>query len=65
MRPLQLHCLQFFFPLIDSQDKLVPLSPEIKALCRACASPSRLLEGKPFAPPPLSLVVTTEASHLG
>ena len=65
MRLLQLHCLRFFFPLIDSQDKLVPLSPEIKALCRAWASPSRLLEGKPFAPPPLSLVVTTDASYLG
>ena len=51
MRPLQLLFLQFFFPLIDSQDKLVPLSPEIKALCMACASPS-CLEGKPFAPPP-------------
>ena len=65
MRLLQLHCLRFFFPLIDSQDKLVPLSPEIKALCRAWASPSRLLEGKPFAPPPLSLVVPTDASYLG
>ena len=39
MRPLQLHFLRFFFPLIDSQDKLVPLSPEFKALCRAWASP--------------------------
>ena len=65
MRPLQLHFLRFFTPLIDPQDKLVPLSPEIKALCRAWASPSRLLEGKPFAPPPHSLVVTTDASHLG
>ena len=35
MRPLQLHL-----------DKLVPLSPEIKVLCMAWASPSRLLEGK-------------------
>ena len=65
MRLLQLHCLRFFFPLIDSQDKLVPLSPDIKALCRAWASPSRLLEGKPFATTPLSLVVTTDASYLG
>ena len=65
MRLLQLHCLRFFIPLIDSQDKLVPLSPEIKDLCRAWASPSCLLEGKPFAPPPLSLVVTTDASYLG
>ena len=64
-RPLQLHFLRFFTPLIDPQDKLVPLSPEIKALCRAWTSPSRLLEGKPFAPPPHSLVVTTDASHLG
>ena len=45
MRPLQLHLLRYFTPLIDSQDKLVPLSPEIKVLCVAWASPSRLLEG--------------------
>ena len=65
MRPLQLHFLRFFTPLVDPQDKLIPLSPEIKVLCRAWASPSRLLEGKPFAPPPHSLVVTTDASLLG
>ena len=43
----------------------VPLSPEIKALCRAWASPSRLLEGILFAPPPHCLVVSTDASHQG
>ena len=62
MRPLQLHFLRYFTPLIDPQDKLVPLSPEIKTLCRAWASPSRLLEGKPFAPPH-RLVISTDASH--
>ena len=36
IRPLKLHFLRFFTPLIDPQDKLVPLSPDIKALCRAC-----------------------------
>ena len=65
MRPLQLHLLRFFTPLVDPQDKLVPLSPEIKVLCRAWASPSRLLEGKPFSPPPPSLVITTDASDQG
>ena len=65
MRPLQLHLLRYFTPLIDSQDKLVPLSPEIKVLCVAWASPSRLLEGKPFAAPPPSLVITTDASGQG
>ena len=35
MRPLQLHFLRFFTPLIDPHDKLVRLSPEIKVLCRA------------------------------
>ena len=65
MRPLQLHLLRYFTPLIDSQDKLVPLSPEIKVLCVAWASPSRLLEGKPFAALPPSLVITTDASGQG
>ena len=65
MRPLQLHFFRYFTPLIDPQDKLVPLSPEIKAMCRAWASPSRLLEGKPFAPPPYCLVVSTDVSHQG
>ena len=65
MRPLQLHLLRFFTPLVDPQDKLVPLSPEIRVLCRAWASPSRLLEGKPFTPPPPSLVITTDASGQG
>ena len=52
MRPLQLHFLRFFTPLLDSQSKLIPMSPEIKVLCAAWASPVRLLEGKPFSPPP-------------
>ena len=65
MRPLQLHLLRFFTPLVDPQDKLVPLSPEIKVLCRAWASPSRILVGKPFSPPPPSLVITTDASGHG
>ena len=65
MRPLQLHFLRYFTPLTDPQDKLVPLSPEVKVLCRAWASPSRLLEGKPFAPPPHRLVISTDASGQG
>ena len=52
MRPLQLHFLRFFSPLSDSQSKLIPLSQEIKVLCAAWRSPVRLLEGKPFPPPP-------------
>ena len=65
MRPLQLHLLRYFTPLIDSQDLLVPLSPEFKVLCVAWASPSRLLEGKLFAALPPSLVITTDASGQG
>ena len=65
MRPLQLHRLRYFTPLIDSQDLLVPLSPEFKVLCVAWASPSRLLEGKFFAALPPSLVITTDASSQG
>ena len=65
VRLLQLHRLRFFTPLVDPRDKLVPLSPEIKVLCRAWASPSRLFEGIPFAPPPPFLVFTTDASGLG
>ena len=65
MRPLQLHFLRYFTPLTDPQDKLVPLSPEVKVLCRAWASPSRLLEGKLFAPPPHRLVISTDASGQG
>ena len=34
MRPLQLHLLRDFTPLIDSQDLLVPLSSEFKVLVR-------------------------------
>ena len=41
------------------------MSLEIKFLCRAWASPSRLLEGEPFAPLSHSLVVTTDASIKG
>ena len=65
MRPLQLHFLRFFTPLLDSQSKLIPMSPEIKGLCAAWASPVRLLEGKPFSPPPHSLVLTSDASQSG
>ena len=65
MRPLQLHFLRFFTPLLDSQSKLIPMSPEIKVLCAAWASPVRLLEGKPFSPPPHSLVLTSDASQSG
>ena len=65
MRPLQLHLLRFFTPSVDPPDRLVPLSPEIRVLCRAWSSPARLLEGKPFAPPPHSLVLTTDASKEG
>ena len=66
MRPLQLHFLRFFTPLLDSQSKLIPMSPEIKVLCAAWASPVRLLEGKPFSPtPPTPLVLTSDASQSG
>ena len=65
MRPLQLHLLRDFTPLIDSQDLLVPLSSEFKVLCVAWSSPSRLLEGKLFAALPPSLVITTDASGQG
>ena len=65
MRLLQLHLLRYFTPLIDSQDLLVPLSPEFKVLCVAWASPSRLLKGKLFAALPPSLVITTDASGQG
>ena len=51
--------------VLHSLDKLVPLSPEVKVLCRAWASPSRLLEGKPFAPPPHRLVISTDTSGQG
>ena len=65
MRPLQLHLLRDFTPLIDSQDLLVPLSSEFKVLCVAWSSPSRLLEGKLFAALPPSLVITMDASGQG
>ena len=65
MRPLQLHLLRVFTPLIDSQDLLVPLSSDFKVLCVAWSSPSRLLEGKLFAALPPSLVITTDASGQG
>ena len=65
MRPLQLHFLRYFTSLTVPQDKLVPLSPEVKVLCRAWASPSHLLEGKPFAPPLHRLVISTDASGQG
>ena len=65
MRPLQLHLLRDFTPLIDSQDLLVPLSSDFKVLCVAWSSPSRLLEGKLFAALPPSLVITTDASGQG
>ena len=65
MRPLQLHLLRDFTPLIDSQDLLVPLSLDFKVLCVAWSSPSRLLEGKLFATLPPSLVITTDASGQG
>ena len=42
MRPLQLHFLQFFSPLSDSQSKVIPLTQVIKVLCAAWASPARL-----------------------
>ena len=67
MRPLQLHLLRLFSPLSDSQSKLIPLTQEIKVLCAAWASHARLLKGKPFSPPPppLSLVLTSDASQTG
>ena len=65
MRPLQLHLLRVFTPLIDSQDLLVPLSSDFKVLCVAWSSPSRLLEGKLFAALPPSLVITTDTSGQG
>ena len=65
MRPIQLHFLHYFSPLLDNQTKLIPLSQEVKDLLIAWLSPIRLLEGNPFSPPSHSLVLTTDASHLG
>ena len=52
MRPLQLHLLRFFTPLLDSQSKLIPMSPEIKVLCAAWASPVRLPRRETVLPTP-------------
>ena len=56
---------RFFSPVADPQEKLIFLTDEIKDLCLAWAAPVRLLQGKPFSPPPHRLVVTTDASSLG
>jgi len=65
MRPLQLFFQSCFSPVLDPQEKLIFLSNEIKDLCLEWAAPVRLLQGKPFSPPPHRLVVTTDASSLG
>ena len=68
MLPLQLHFLRFFSPLSDSQSKLIPFSQVIEVLCAAWTSPVRLLDQKPFLPPPpppLSLELTSVASQSG
>ena len=63
MHPVAVQALISLPNLVVFSGQSVPLSPEIKALCRAWASPSHLLEGFPFAPPPHCLVVSTDASH--
>ena len=54
MRPLQLHFLRYFTPLTDPQDKLVPLSPEVK-VC-AGRGPPPLLFSKGSRLPLLRIV---------
>ena len=61
-------CTSFYSspPLSDSQSKLIPLSQVKEVLCAAWTSPVRLLDRKPFLPPPpLSLVLTSVASQSG
>ena len=48
MRPLQLHFLRFFFPLIDSQDKLCSFESRHQGLVQGVGF--SLLVGKPFTP---------------
>ena len=64
MRPLQIHFLRHFRPLLDPPDLPIPLSPQVKDLCMAWSSLEFLLRGKPFDPPPPSLTLTTDASNL-
>ena len=65
MRRLQIYFLRFFSPVRDDQEKLIPLSEEIKVLVLEWASPSRLLEGKRFVQRPPDITVTTDASTVG
>ena len=65
MRRLQIYFLWFFFPVRDSQEKLISLSEEMKVLVLDLASPSRLLQGKRFVQRPPEITVTTDASVLG
>ena len=65
MRPLQLHFLRYFDQFSDPPSVLIPLPLCVKALVQEWASPCRLSEGKPFAPPLPDLTLTTDASRLG
>ena len=65
MRPLQLHLQQFFNPFFHPDSLQVPLPSEIKVLILQWTSLDRLLQGKPFAPPPPTLTLTTDASRTG
>ena len=65
MRPLQLHFQQFFNQFFDPVSLLIPLPLNVKLLILQWVSMDRLLEGKPFVPPPPSLVLTTDASRSG
>ena len=65
MRRLQIYFLRFFSPVRDDQEKLIPLSEEIKVLVLDWAAPSRLLEGKRFVQRPPDITVTTDASAVG
>ena len=49
----------------DDQEKLIPLSEEIKVLVLDWASPSHLLEGKRFVQRPPEITVMTDVSALG
>ena len=54
-----------FHPLGQSSEQACSLESRNQGVVQGVGPPSRLLEGKPFAPPPPSLVITTDASGQG